>query len=138
VRALSVVIRANKGLGVLSLHLAREGHTTLKGQAKVSQELCQSLQFNKRLLTLDLSGTNLGAAEGAVLADLINYNTSLLNLNLSRTGLGAAGGHIAAMIQLNTSLINIDISCNDFGDGGGRGIAHALCQSNTRSNMHLM
>lgn len=131
-RALSVVIRANRNLGVLILHLSREGHTTLHVQAKISHELCQSLQFNKRLSTLDLSGTNLGPAEGAVLADLINFNASLMHLNLSRTGIGAAGVQIAAMIQLNTGITHMDLSCNDFGDVGGRAIADALSQEHER------
>lgn len=100
--------------------------------------LSDALQYNTRLLSLDLSGNNIGSVGGMALAKALFRNdkknpgqfissTALQSLNLSRNHIGDEGvKSFADAFRINTTLKSFDISCNDVSIKGVTGLLECV------------
>lgn len=89
--------------------------------------LCNNLEFDRTLTSLDLSHNNYREQAGFSLAEMLRKNRSLTSLDLKWNHLRRKGAvAVAASLKLNPNLTSLDVSFNGFGDMGAIELAKTL------------
>ena len=104
--------------------------------ASVMPILCQMLEQNNNLKTLDLSRNDIGP-EGMV-CFIDTKNISVVNLILHKckqNSLGAA--NIGKFLTKNSSIVFIDLSFNAIGDDGVKELMYSLTMNSTLQQLDL-
>eukprot|EP00937_MAST-01D_sp_MAST-1D-sp2_P003080 g3080.t1 len=82
--------------------------------------------FSAALLHVDLSSTQLRAAEAVVIAACMQQNCLLTTLNLERNDIGAEGCKTIAEVLPKCPLTTLNLEYNEIGDEFGKAIAEVL------------
>lgn len=80
------------------------------------KNLLKALKYNQTIITLDLSGTHLGAAGLTVLAEILQTNRTIKSLDLRYNQIGAAEAlTLARALYVNQTVTSIDLRGNKIG-----------------------
>jgi len=102
------------------------------------QSLCEHLKVNNCLRVLDLSNTNIGKKEFAILCESLANNVTLTSLNLSRNGMKEdVLSLIGTALTKNTALLELQLDKNQFGSGPMKEFIGALLKNTTLQKLSL-
>lgn len=104
--------------------------------ASVMPLLCEMLEHNHNLKTLDLSRNNIGSDGTLCLVSTKNISiTKLILHKCKQDSTGAA--NIGKFLAKNTSVVFIDLSCNTIGDDGVKELMKYLTMNSTLQQLDI-
>ena len=104
--------------------------------ASVMPILCEMLEHNQTLKTLDLSRNDIGSKGTLCLVDVKNISITTLILHKCKQDFTGAA-NIGKFLAKNASVVFIDISFNMIGDRGVKELMNSLVVNNTLQHLDL-
>ncbi|KAI8820740.1 uncharacterized protein EV422DRAFT_529974 [Fimicolochytrium jonesii] len=101
-------------------------------------EIGRSLQINRALTTLVLTGNRLGFDGSAEIADMLQFNSTLAVLILKENNIGDKEAQLFAEgLRHNSSLHTLDLSDNQIGDIGAIALGVGLSGNDSLRDLNL-
>lgn len=123
----------DKEVGVLLHAVANNNVLTTLSLAGIKlssarmRELCQALQQDVRLMSLDISWNPIDRDGAKAIVAMLAANTGLAELNLKASDLDdECGIMLAHALTVNTTLASLNLNCNFLGPAGADAILAAL------------
>ena len=128
---------------VLSVAVCRLSTTTVNDQAPLGQAAKSAFYAALgaaayRVRTVDLTRTDIGAAECAHLGPAIAASASLTSINLAQNNVGDAGcAHLGPAIAASASLASVDLSWNGISTAAKAKLGPAIAASVSLASINL-